>query len=32
MQGESMRPLALRALEREVERLEAEENKRGKSD
>jgi plasmid stability protein len=31
-QGESMRALALRALEREVERMEAEERKRRKSD
>jgi hypothetical protein len=31
-QGESMRALALRALEREVKRMEAEENKRRKSD
>ena len=30
-QGESMRALALRALEREVERMEAEERKRRKS-
>jgi plasmid stability protein len=31
-QGESMRAVALRALEREVERMEAEERKRRRSD